>query len=47
MRELVVGIFVIERDDAFVGIKDVPVEKEKINKLGESQRHTTKGRGNG
>lgn len=31
VRELMVGIFVIERDDAFVGIKDVPVEKEILN----------------
>jgi hypothetical protein len=27
VRELVVGIFMIERDDAFVGIEDVPVEE--------------------
>jgi hypothetical protein len=29
LRELVVGIFMIERYDAFVGIKDVPVEGDK------------------
>jgi hypothetical protein len=27
LRELVVGIYVIERDNAFVGIKDVPAER--------------------
>jgi hypothetical protein len=31
VRELVVGIVMIERYDAFVGIKDVPAQgKEKI-----------------
>jgi hypothetical protein len=27
LRELVVGIFMIERDDALVDIKDVPAER--------------------
>ena len=46
LRELVIGIFVIERYDAFVSIKDVPVKGVKINWVDIYISGTLKGCGN-